>query len=76
MLLSSLEVFIQTVKGQYNFWKLECFSKPIPGGFSLWLYYCSSAFRSIRIQIGKNILCLKTWKKSSKMNKLSILVVQ
>ena len=56
--LRSLEQFIQTVKGQNNFWLTECF-------FNLFLEISQiSKNRTIIIQIGKNYWGLEIFRKS------------
>ena len=60
-LLTSLEQFIQTVKGQNNFWYVtECF-------FNLFLEVSHIyKIRTIRIQTGKNYWDLETCRKIKK----------
>ena len=48
------EQFIQTVKGQNNFWEQKAFLIALRGFSHL----------TIRIQIGKNYWDLETWRKS------------
>ena len=54
--LRSLEQFIQTVKGQYNFWNRILFQL-VHGGFS-------DTYKTILIQIGKNNWDLDICRKS------------
>ena len=56
--LRSIEQFIQTVKGQHNFWQQNVFLT------CSWRFLRYDKFRRIRIQIGKNYWDIETCRKS------------